>query len=122
MAEPTDPRRTVARPGAISQVLTSFAQCLKWLILSLVFSILNTTGQLWLTAGQPERGLRLIVFVRDHASHRPAQDEAQQILDAYATATQEMLTELLATVQAQLSGRTLEDIVLEVVETHYLTL
>ncbi|MCB0197763.1 MAG: tetratricopeptide repeat protein, partial [Anaerolineae bacterium] len=90
--------------------------------MTLVFSILNTTGQLWLTAGQPERGLRLIVFVRDHASHRPAQDEAQQILDAYATATQEMLTELLATVQAQLSGRTLEDIVLEVVETHYLTL
>jgi integrating conjugative element membrane protein (TIGR03747 family) len=40
MAEPTDPRRTVARPGAISQVLTGFAQCLKWLILSLVFSIL----------------------------------------------------------------------------------
>ena len=40
MAEPTDPRRTVARPGAISQGLTGLAQCLKWLILSLVFSIL----------------------------------------------------------------------------------
>ena len=40
MAEPTDPRRTVARPGAISQVLAGLAQCLKWLILSLVFSIL----------------------------------------------------------------------------------
>ena len=40
MAAPTDPRRTVARPGAISQVLTGLAQCLKWLILSLVFSVL----------------------------------------------------------------------------------
>ena len=40
MAEPTDPRRTVARPGVISQGLTGLAQCLKWLILSLVFSIL----------------------------------------------------------------------------------
>jgi hypothetical protein len=40
MAEPTDPRRPVARPGVISRVLTGLAQCLKWLILSLVFSIL----------------------------------------------------------------------------------
>ncbi|MEZ5489116.1 MAG: TIGR03747 family integrating conjugative element membrane protein [Gammaproteobacteria bacterium] len=40
MAEPTDPRRPVARPGVISQGLTGLAQCLKWLILSLVFSIL----------------------------------------------------------------------------------
>ena len=40
MAEPTDPRRNVARPGAISQVLTGFARFLKWLILSLVFSVL----------------------------------------------------------------------------------
>jgi integrating conjugative element membrane protein (TIGR03747 family) len=40
MAEPTDPRRTVARPGTISRVLTGIAQCLKWLFLSLLFSIL----------------------------------------------------------------------------------
>mgnify|MGYP003663756357 FL=1 len=40
MAEPTDPRRTVARPGTISRVLTGIAQCLKWLFLFLLFSIL----------------------------------------------------------------------------------
>ncbi|MBR9910318.1 MAG: TIGR03747 family integrating conjugative element membrane protein [Gammaproteobacteria bacterium] len=40
MAEPTDPRRPVARPGLFSQLLTGIAQCLKWLFVSLVFSIL----------------------------------------------------------------------------------
>jgi integrating conjugative element membrane protein (TIGR03747 family) len=41
MAEPTDPRRPVAHvPAAISRVLTGLAQCLKWLILSLMFSVL----------------------------------------------------------------------------------
>ncbi|MEZ5483197.1 MAG: TIGR03747 family integrating conjugative element membrane protein [Porticoccaceae bacterium] len=40
MAEPTDPRRTVARPGIFSRVLTGIAQCLKWLFISLLFSIL----------------------------------------------------------------------------------
>jgi integrating conjugative element membrane protein (TIGR03747 family) len=40
MAEQTDPRRPVARPGSFSRVLTGIAQCLKWLIISLVFSIL----------------------------------------------------------------------------------
>ena len=40
MAEPTDPRRPVARPGAVSRVLTGIAQCLKWILVSLVFSIL----------------------------------------------------------------------------------
>jgi|TARA_R110001592_G_scaffold238751_1_gene498603 integrating conjugative element membrane protein (TIGR03747 family) len=40
MAEPTDPRRPVAQPGAVSRVLTGIAQCLKWIFVSLVFSIL----------------------------------------------------------------------------------
>lgn len=40
MAEPTDPRRPVARPGTVSRVLTGIAQCIKWLVVSLVFSIL----------------------------------------------------------------------------------
>ena len=40
MAESTDPRRPVAHPGTLSRVLTGIAQCLKWLFLSLVFSIL----------------------------------------------------------------------------------
>ena len=40
MAEPTDPRRPVARPGTISRALTGIAQCLKWLFLSLLFSVL----------------------------------------------------------------------------------
>ncbi len=40
MAEATDPRRTAARPGTLSRVLTGIAQCLKWLFLSLLFSIL----------------------------------------------------------------------------------
>lgn len=40
MAEPTDPRRPVARPGAVSRVLTGIAQCIKWILVSLVFSIL----------------------------------------------------------------------------------
>ena len=40
MAEPTDPRRPVAQPGAVSRVLTGIAQCIKWILVSLVFSIL----------------------------------------------------------------------------------
>ena len=40
MVEPADPRRSVARPGTVSRVLTGIAQCLKWLIISLAFSIL----------------------------------------------------------------------------------
>ena len=40
MAEPTDPRRPVARPDAVSRVLTGIAQCIKWILVSLVFSIL----------------------------------------------------------------------------------
>ncbi|GAB5415739.1 MAG: TIGR03747 family integrating conjugative element membrane protein [Congregibacter sp.] len=40
MAEPTDFRRPVTRPGTFSRVLTGLAQCLKWLFLSLIFSVL----------------------------------------------------------------------------------
>ncbi|KAA1192723.1 TIGR03747 family integrating conjugative element membrane protein [Pseudohalioglobus sediminis] len=40
MVEPADPRRSLARPGTVSRVLTGIAQCLKWLIISLAFSIL----------------------------------------------------------------------------------
>ncbi|WP_116365651.1 TIGR03747 family integrating conjugative element membrane protein [Parahaliea mediterranea] len=40
MAEPRDPRRAVAAPGTLSRLLTGLAQCLKWLFLSLLFSIL----------------------------------------------------------------------------------
>ena len=39
MAEITDPRRPMARPGTFARILTASAQCLKWLFLSLVFSI-----------------------------------------------------------------------------------
>ena len=60
-----------------------------------------------------ERGLRLVAFVRANSSHRPAQDEAQQILDEYGVTTQKESAELLAAAQAQVSGRTLEEIVRE---------
>jgi integrating conjugative element membrane protein (TIGR03747 family) len=40
MAEVQEPRRPVAEPGTISRLLTGLAQGLKWLLLSLVFSIL----------------------------------------------------------------------------------
>ena len=40
MAEVQEPRRPVAEPGTISRLLTGVAQGLKWLLLSLVFSIL----------------------------------------------------------------------------------
>ena len=40
MAEVRDPRRAVAEPGTVSRLLTGIAQCLKWLFLSLIFSIL----------------------------------------------------------------------------------
>lgn len=40
MVEPRDPRRPVTQPGMISRLLTGIAQCFKWLIVSLVFSIL----------------------------------------------------------------------------------
>ena len=40
MAKTTDPRRPVTRPDTFSRVLTGLAQCLKWLFLSLIFSVL----------------------------------------------------------------------------------
>ena len=40
MAEIKDPRRPAAEPGTLARALTGLAQCLKWLLLSLVFSIL----------------------------------------------------------------------------------
>lgn len=40
MAEVRDPRRVAAEPGTVSRLLTGIAQCLKWLFLSLIFSIL----------------------------------------------------------------------------------
>jgi integrating conjugative element membrane protein (TIGR03747 family) len=39
MAEITDPRRPMARPGMFARILTGLAECLKWLLVSLVFSI-----------------------------------------------------------------------------------
>ncbi|MCB0168094.1 MAG: tetratricopeptide repeat protein [Anaerolineae bacterium] len=81
----------------------------------LIFFLLNVIGQLWLTAGHLERGLRLVAFVRANAGHQPAQDEARQVLDEYSAA-QKGLKELLADVQAQVSHRTLEDMVAETIE------
>ena len=40
MAEASEPRRPIARPGLLSRILTGLAQCLKWLLVSLIFSIL----------------------------------------------------------------------------------
>lgn len=40
MAEIREPRRAVAEPGTFARLLTGLAQCLKWLLLSLLFSIL----------------------------------------------------------------------------------
>lgn len=40
MAELKDPRRPAAEPGTLARALTGLAQCLKWLVLSLAFSIL----------------------------------------------------------------------------------
>ena len=40
MAEIREPRRPVAEPGSFARLLTGLAQCLKWLFLSLLFSIL----------------------------------------------------------------------------------
>lgn len=39
MAEATDPRRPLSQPGTFSRILTALAQALKWLLLSLLFSI-----------------------------------------------------------------------------------
>ena len=39
MAEATDPRRPLSQPGTFSRILTTLAQALKWLLLSLLFSI-----------------------------------------------------------------------------------
>ncbi len=40
MAEIKEPRRPPAEPGTFARLFTGLAQCLKWLVLSLVFSIL----------------------------------------------------------------------------------
>lgn len=55
MAEPTDPRRPLTRPGLISRILTGIAQCLKWLLLSLIASIL--IEWLGMIFWWPEQGL-----------------------------------------------------------------
>ena len=48
MPEPAEPRRPVANPGVVSRSLTAVAQGLKWLLLSLLFSILlEWAGMLW---------------------------------------------------------------------------
>ena len=39
MAEIKEPRRPPAEPGTFARLFTGLAQCLKWLVLSLVFSI-----------------------------------------------------------------------------------
>ena len=39
MTEVSDPRRPVSQPGVFSRILTGLAQCLKWLLVSLLFSI-----------------------------------------------------------------------------------
>jgi|TARA_R110001592_G_scaffold359648_1_gene666549 integrating conjugative element membrane protein (TIGR03747 family) len=39
MAETSDPRRPISQPGTFSRLLTALAQCLKWLLVSLLFSI-----------------------------------------------------------------------------------
>ena len=55
-AEASVPRHPVAQPGLFSCGLTAFAQCLKWLVLSLVFSILmEWMGMLW---WWPEQGVQ----------------------------------------------------------------
>lgn len=55
-AEASVPRHPVAQPGLFSRGLTAFAQCLKWLVLSLVFSILmEWIGMLW---WWPEQGVQ----------------------------------------------------------------
>ena len=56
VAEASVPRHPVAQPGLFSRGLTAFAQCLKWLVLSLVFSILmEWIGMLW---WWPEQGVQ----------------------------------------------------------------
>ena len=39
MAEISDPRRPISQPGTFSRILTALAQALKWLLVSLLFSI-----------------------------------------------------------------------------------
>jgi integrating conjugative element membrane protein (TIGR03747 family) len=39
MAEVSDPRRPISQPGTLSRILTGLAQCVKWLLVSLLFSI-----------------------------------------------------------------------------------
>ena len=39
MAEVSDPRRPISQPGTLSRFLTGLAQCVKWLLVSLLFSI-----------------------------------------------------------------------------------
>lgn len=41
MANPKDPRRPATQPGTFARLLTGLAQILKWLVLSLVFSIIT---------------------------------------------------------------------------------
>jgi ATP/maltotriose-dependent transcriptional regulator MalT len=61
---------------------------------SLTLSVLMGIGQLLLSYGQPERGIELLAFVRQHpASERETRDRAQQCLEHYRA---ELAPELFA--------------------------
>lgn len=63
--EPRDPRRPVGQPGLVSRLLTGITQCLKWLFISLVFSV----GVEWvgMVFWWPQQGL-------DHSGQMLAQE------------------------------------------------
>ena len=82
----------------------------------LMFSILNVIGEFWLKIGRLEPGLRLLAFVREHASsHRPAQAEAQQLLDKFRSTAQKEQLNILAMAQEQAKNQSLTDVVTGVI-------
>jgi hypothetical protein len=81
-----------------------------------MFSILNVIGEFWLKIGRLEPGLRLLAFVREHASsHRPAQAEAQQLLDKFRSTAQKEQLNILAMAQEQAKNQSLTDVVTGVI-------
>jgi hypothetical protein len=81
------------------------------------FSILSVIGELLLKSGRPEHGLRVLVFVRHYAAGDHAvQAETQQHLDIYAVEAGKGETGFLAVAQAYAENRTLQDVVVEVLQ------
>lgn len=107
------------RQGDVQRALQLLHQALQLAaeiqFVPLMVSVLNAIGELLLKSDQPEYGLKVLAFVRQHAaSDHATQAEAQQLLDRYAAEAGKKKADTLAAAQAYAKNRTLQDVIAEV--------